>query len=410
MKTIDTPMRYAVIHDMEDVNDFDVYIDGSFGAGFKTPGRHAASPYGSGWTLVTDVEGTQKLVGYGVAQFWDSFSTNSEISELRSIIKFFEGLEEHFPEMVTRKQSYRILCDNQTLIRIVTKAFVNSDTSRSAYHKYGKDYADLVYFSAKTNISFEWVKGHASNIFNRLADRMARQAYRNACSETPFTGITRYCFVTALVSKTMNLDEEIIQQMKSSLFVARKKLHATKIATGQQTQNEQWKNGNSIHVSGTVSTNDTDYHVGGSYTFDDGENVGTKVETFPKDEMDRAAGRLRIFQHAIFAYRTAEGTDLSKPVTIHTNVKALPPIVNALRKGITPNTSSSHHLTQEINNLRMLMEGMEVRAVHDEGSLITHLRNLSGEMTSRVARGEDMAAGSFQMRVELYKGKIMGSV
>lgn len=368
---IETADRFAVINNPHHVKVFDVYIDGSFKSGY-TSDNTKNSPYGSGWALVTRETAKPKLLGYGMTQFWDTYSPSSEVGELRSILQFFRGLEENFPHMLDQRHKYYVICDNTNLVQIANKSTINTDTLRSAEEKYGEDYQQLLQFAKKTNITFEWVKGHASNKFNCFADTMAYKAYRVGHLEHELSSLERFCFITDQIVKRKLMDQQSLENLKSEIFIARKKLYARRISAGQSVEEmEAWKQGNSIHVGSTSILSENNYHQGIVISLDGGKTMISGTKTITDEGSSKIEIQLRAIQQALFAYRAAHGTDTALPLTVHTNIKAIPHIINSLRKGVFPNTSSS--LTKEIENLKMLMIGMKVRSVYDGGLVVSRM-------------------------------------
>lgn len=386
---IETASRFAVINNPRKIKNFDVYIDGSFGSDY-TSDINEASPYGSGWVMVNSNAAKPEMLGYGMTQFWDTYSPQSEIGEMRSILQFFEGLEEFFPHMMTQEYQYRVICDNKGLVHLANKAQINKEAARYVKQKYGEDFTRLQKFVERTRINFKWVKGHAANKFNCFADTMAHRAYKAGCHQQEFNGLSRFCFIMDLIIKRRLVNQEVLDSLRSEMFLARRKLHGQKISNGQSSAKmEQWNQGNVLPVA-TVSVQDEaeNYHQGIVFSMDRGENLTTGTQIIEGAGVSKNAIHLRAVQQMLFAYRTADSVDTSKHLTILTNLKALPPIINALGKGVTPNTSSCPQMVTEIENLRILMMGMKVRAVYDGDLLVSSMSHYA----SRLARESVMAA------------------
>ncbi|MBC9704964.1 MAG: hypothetical protein H9W81_08310 [Enterococcus sp.] len=377
---IETANRFAVINNPQNVKVFDVYIDGSFGSDY-TSGAEKLSPYGSGWVMTDKDVAEPQLLGYGMTQFWDTYNPSSEVGELRSIVQFFEGMKRHFPHMLNRSHKYHVICDNMNLIHMANKSVTNLDTARSASEKYGKDYARLRSFMAQTNITFEWVKGHATNKFNCFADTMAYKAYRMGHLGHELNTLGRFCFITSLIIKRKLVGEGEREKLKSEMFLIRRKLHAPKISVHQNPQlMERWNQGNTLRIGiASVKSERNNIHQGVVFSKDGGKTTAIGTQVIEDITMSKMALQMRAIQQALFDYRTAEGVDVSTPLTILTNIKSIPPIINSLRKGVIPNTSCAK-LVAEIENMKALMTGMTIRAVFDGDITVSEMTHRALEI------------------------------
>lgn len=382
---IETADRYAVIKNPYHAKVFDVYIDGSF----NTEEISVTAPYGSGWAMVdkyssvTKYASRKKLIGYGMTQFSDTHSTSTSVGELRSIIQFFEGIEQHFPQMMNRKHTYHVHCDNLNLIKNLNKSQVNQDSARSAQKRYGKDYQIILSFIQKTNIFFNWVKGHSTNEFNCFADALAYKAYQYAKAPGKMTKLERFDFIVhSVISRNLlsYTDKEELrrkwEQVRNGVESSEDQLEAPKVKRKKNpAEDKKWRLGKQLLVSTAAAETEDDTHQGVVFSMDEGVNLTSGVTIIPGSELHKTVVHLRGIQKALFAYRTAEGVDTSVPVTIRTNVKSIPRLIDSPEEAEGMNIVFCPELEKEIENLKMLMTGMQIRIVGDNNLLVSSMAN-----------------------------------
>lgn len=178
--------RYFSALDVPGSNDLHVYVDGSFDT--EAVSFYRRHFIGAGWTVVNPAG---YLIGYGVSSFKTRSSNSSECMELKAMLEFLDAMYSDFPELINKDRKITIFGDNQYLLRSLHKAKTDRQMSRHLFNRLGYDYLRLVYYMTAMNLDFRWVKGHATSRFNRLADNMARHAYREQLRKGHFDGPER---------------------------------------------------------------------------------------------------------------------------------------------------------------------------------------------------------------------------
>lgn len=172
--TIKETEAYCAAFDQSYVGALSVYVDGSFDCDYGN--ERSSIPMGSGWSMVSNA-GT--LMGYGISALEMPVTKSAEQFELNSMVTFFEAMRESFPERVNRDFPVTVICDNQALISHLSASVISEESARVCQQRYGDYYARISPYIAEMDLNFEWVKGHDSNDFNRLADFLAKKAYQS---------------------------------------------------------------------------------------------------------------------------------------------------------------------------------------------------------------------------------------
>lgn len=218
MFTIAETKAYYSAFDKDYEGDLKVYVDGSFNGGYGQMKRRV--PMAAGWAI-SDVA-DKKLVGYGISTFKVRFTTSSEKNELRSMVAFLDALAENAPEKIKRGYSVSLICDNKELIDGLKRAYKDENFSRHFYNRHGDDYLRLLYYISAMDLKFQWVKGHSSNKFNRLADLMARKAFRTITSSGHFGGEQRRAYMQMALVDFGSYDGGKMTTRQLKGFVAQK--------------------------------------------------------------------------------------------------------------------------------------------------------------------------------------------
>lgn len=174
MFTANETEKYYIAFNQAYKGDLKVYVDGSFDCDYDSARR--SIPMGAGWSMTDNDE---NLMGYGVAALAMPVTKSAEQFELNAMLTFFDAIKESFPERVNKRFKVTVICDNQALIRHLSAAVESEQSSLVCQKRYGDYYLRLAYYMSAMDLEFEWVKGHDSNDFNRLADFLAKKAYQS---------------------------------------------------------------------------------------------------------------------------------------------------------------------------------------------------------------------------------------
>lgn len=342
MVKVNTEHTYA---DMDDSlsGDITVYVDVSVAAE-RDPkrGKHAYVPSAAGWAIAGEQD---VLKGYGVSLIWDDYVKDSSTSELRAILRFLDTLYDHSPEMLVKTNRFNILCDNSTLMYELTEAGKKERTSKRKFSKYGRDYARMVYYMTRTNFSFNWVRGHSTDPFNCLADKMAYKCRNAALSEEDFTGKLREDYIHRLLENAdarsrRNHTQKRVSAMEAVpetvvLFPAfNKKCHA------------DFSDAVFIYLNQTTKT--------------------LKYDTQRVTQLSKTTISLKTASYSLFNYRMSESFDISRPVLIKSKMSILVDVMNELLAGAKPSVNVKDKNAQEaLEELKLLMTGMNIKVVLD---------------------------------------------
>ena len=368
MATIETESTYAFIKD-DVCGEIPVYIDASY-AFNENLGRRAYAPFASGWSI----EGHAGIpFGYGMTLLWDIPTRDSAIAELRTILAFLDNLHDNFPQMLTRSNVFHIHCDNLVLITQINNASTDEDFSRKSFLKYGKDYARLVYYMTRTKLKFSWVKGHATNEYNRLADLLARRCFQAAVAETPLVDVERRDYIRGVLITKKMVPEATSGEDAVFAFEMTKKKHQKYIEAGET---KIWKTGAELLLGFKAHTKALPARGGFAYLIPETSEHGYTVESI--ESVAPLAMQARAVHYALFSYRMSEGVDLSVPLTIRTSLSRIPSIVNLLSKGLEPPYKKSDTvLHNEIESLKVMLSGMKVRVVSEHSGKLNGLVSMA---------------------------------
>lgn len=373
MGTVENDSVYAYIKDgLHDV--VSVYVDASYSFN-ENLGKHAYAPFASGWSI-PDTDGAYPAA-YGLALIWDAPEKDSSIAELRTILGFLDTLHSHYPHLLTRERTFRFHCDNQTLMKELNNAKMNEIFARKSYAKYGKDYARLVYYMTQTKMRFHWVKGHSTNQWNSLADSLARKCYRSAMAEETFAGDER----KAWIRKNL-LDRKMVslapgKTLKIEVYEEGKGRHNSLIEAGKAAKGtKMWDDGETLLVGFQNCHKEESMSVGFSYVHPGTGSHGYTVEK--SGDASTLSLQIRAIQFALFNYRMAEGVDLSRPLTIKTELNKVAPLFNTLVKGVEPSVKKDDDaLRKELDNLKTMITGLKVRVVNEHSQNLNIVRSMA---------------------------------
>lgn len=195
MTVVENDFIYAYFRD-ELPEVVDVYIDSSFRLhAAAVYSKYASAPYGTGWVMAGKHK--KRILGFGAESRWDEVVGDSIFPELYGIRSFFDVLYENHPNLFAQKTKFRIHCDNRSAILALNSGFKDKDITKAkrAYSKLGKLYEDMLFYMTHLNVEFLWVKGHADNTLNNIADIIARKCFREATADNDFIGERRRSFV-----------------------------------------------------------------------------------------------------------------------------------------------------------------------------------------------------------------------
>lgn len=195
MTVLENDFIYAYFRD-ELPEVVDVYIDSSFRLHTAvTHSKYTSTAYGTGWVMAGKHK--KRILGFGAESRWDEVVGDSIFPELYGIRSFFDVLYKNHPNLSMQKTKFRIHCDNRSAILALNSGFKDKDIvkAKRAYSKLGKLYEEMLFYMTHLNVEFLWVKGHADNTLNNIADIIARKCFREATADNDFIGERRRSFV-----------------------------------------------------------------------------------------------------------------------------------------------------------------------------------------------------------------------
>lgn len=336
--------RYCSALEVPGSDDLHVYVDGSFDT--EAVSFYRRHYMGAGWTVVNPAG---HLVGYGVSSFKTRSSNSSEWMELKAMLEFLDAMYADFPELINKERTITIFGDNQYLLQSLHQAKTSRKMSRQLFNRLGYDYLRLVYYMTAMNLNFRWVKGHASSRFNRLADNMARHAYREQLRKGNFEGEARekylgYALQTFNAGRTNLLTVGAVQQLvKGKKTKALAKLPSMKVS-----MNHQMEEGR------TIATFD---YIGS-------HGNGTRHAVFLKKQSILYLS-LRACRYALS--ETIGEMDARTTFVLHIHDAETAGIINSLvkNKPIKAHGNNSRIL-HEIGRLKELLQGKHVVAISHE--------------------------------------------
>jgi len=335
-----------------------VYIDSSFnvgGQGRSITDRGTCA--GTGWVIESLIGG---ISGYGMNSLLDEPSISSELWELRGIIAFFNTLKRYRPDLLNQDNTFEVHCDNRVLVE-----YLNRDDEGSSIKRLKAEHVQMLEeFRLVANISFHWVKGHAGNVFNGIADRLARRAAVIVQSETEeLDYYERQSFIYSLLSQkgvtdarkiiTLPVPEEV--QQRRAAYNARHR----KTQEERDAHLEIFRKSAFIEVIAKPSGNGSLTRV--TATNDKGAELTINVDT---PHYSKTARSIAAVASVLERYWDSPTVDPSIAVTLHGNCGQAGAAVNTIRKGKEPDSIQSAidaDVAQEIVRLRSIMGGKNVR-------------------------------------------------
>lgn len=325
--------------------DMLVYVDGSFNGSYGQMKRRV--PMASGWTI-SDSTG-KSLLGYGISTFKVKFTTHSDKNELRSMVAFLESLHESFPEKINRAYNVSLICDNKELIDGLNLSLEDEKFSRRFYARHGDDYLRLLYYISAMKLTFDWVKGHSSNKFNRTADLMARKAFRAMTTFGYFGGEQRRGYLQVAMAEfgSYNGGKLTTKQLKN--IVSQK---GTGILDSISTL---WINMEKEEHEGRTFT---------GFSFTDGTMMtqGTKGGVF-LSKPNSFYLTVRAVNYALSQY--ADGVEKDKTLLIRVPNNQVVGLINTLGRGRRYNVAKKNtSLQREVDKMLDFIKGKHVIAMN----------------------------------------------
>lgn len=331
-----------------------VYVDASFGKR-----SHKGVFGGSGWAIEGDDE---NLVGYGMNALVAKPSQSSEVWEFRGILGFFQNLKQYRPDLLTKDRHFEIYCDNIG----ISQDYNAPAGTRPLNVIYGMDYFNFREFFAVTNITFHWVKGHADNIFNTIADRFAYRAYQIAVADIP-DDFQRQTFIrSVLMNKDLLPDHEIVTAGDTVSpgdvelwWAAKKKRNFERISANRTF----WDSSSCVSVEAELKPGGiTEVEVASDlmppYRF-----------SFSSEGVSPTVVSLTAVRLALYYCWTDGGFDPATSISVYGNCPQACGPVNTVQKGKEPDKTISYSdpkYAQEIVLLKELMRDKNARYIEEK--------------------------------------------
>lgn len=344
MTLLETKTSYAWLDDIEDDGDIEVYVDGSFNFLPEDAGREF-SFFGAGWAVKSGCH----LTGYGVNVFQDTPTPSSALSELRSILSFLDTMHQHFPQVIQDRR-VTIVCDNAAIVRAISKSASDEEWSRRSSDLFGKDFVRIVYYMTVLNLSFQWVKGHAENEFNQVADMLARKAYRTMTAGRTWGIKARRKWIDTTISpyrlRLGRFDEENLFSPGELLkFINVHGMHS-EIPV--------------IWVNTHVETKDGFHIAGISHVNNDGRVSGSKAVISSRRFMAHCM-EVRALRNALIAYKQDANTDTNKTVIARLQSDFVIEAVTNMTNGMKPKVNrKNNRLQYEVDMLADAANGLKI--------------------------------------------------
>jgi ribonuclease HI len=333
--------RYFSALDVPEGDDLHVYVDGSFDT--EAVSFYRRHYMGAGWAVVNPAG---HLVGYGVSSFKTRSSNSSEWMELKAMLEFLDAMYADFPELINKDRTITIFGDNQYLLRGLHKAKTDRQMSRRLFNRLGYDYLRLVYYMTAMKLEFKWVKGHASNKFNRLADNMARFAYREQLRNGKFHLNSRQSYLDQTLSTFKNMNSQLLTVGAVQSLVKQRK----------------------THILSQLASMKVDFTT----TQDKGRTIARFSYTGTHGKGSRHAVFLKSYKPLYFALRACryalsenmEGIDPNRAFLLHVYEAEAASIINSLVRGKELRAHGNNPAMQhEINLLRKMVDGKTLVAI-----------------------------------------------
>lgn len=393
MKTIETSTLFSFINDDMGKN-VDVFIDGS-----GETGKHLDASkdyfYGAGWSLA-DKDG--HLQGYGVVGLEDAFTPHTIILELRSVAAFFDMLRTHYPHLCSSDYRYHVNLDNYSAAGALTGLEVVHESNHHSYLAVKAQVAAIEELTQGMNVTYDWVKGHDDNAFNRIADVMAKSAYRKLTSNGSFEGAIRRDILENLfvshrlltaVEFRANIGEEVFETNSFHLMGEAEKEAYLRVKHAEKALRQQmWATSETLYVTYQKEKFDGSPCHLVSYHYK-GENYHSVMPEHEASE-EKVNNAFRALVSALNSYKDFHAGETPKPVTLYTDLHIAGYSINALRNGKEADVPRRvEDVSAEVNELKSLMAVFPVRGVVDYGAEVRSLQRdavkvmRSGILTAR---------------------------
>ena len=148
-------------------------------------GACSGNPGPGGWAFLIKAD-FLGLVDYYIESGYSGKQTTNNRMEIQACI---EGLG----EVYAQQAKYNKLGEDDILVITDSQYVINTMTKGWARNKNKELWDELdstinVLESTGSKISWKWVKGHASNPYNKVCDEMAVKAYKQQCGFVPKQG------------------------------------------------------------------------------------------------------------------------------------------------------------------------------------------------------------------------------
>lgn len=344
MNLLETKTSYVWLEDIEDLKDIEVYVDGSFNF-LPEHANRASSFFGAGWSI----KAGSHLAGYGVNLFEDTPTPSSALSELRSILSFLDTMHQHFPG-VLEDRKVTIVCDNAGIVRGVSESMLNEEWSRRSWELYGKDFARIVYYLKTMNLSCQWVKGHADNEFNQVADILARKAYRMMSAGRTWGLKARREWIDSTISpyrlRLGKFDQENLSSPAELLkFISVHGIHS-EIPV--------------IWVNTHLETKDGMNISGISHVNNDGRISGSKAVVSARRFMPHCM-EMRALRYALIEYKKDAKTDIENTIIVRLQSDFVIETIHNMMNGTIPKVNRRNdRLKHEVDMLADAVKGLKI--------------------------------------------------
>lgn len=365
-------------------NSVDVFVDGS-GDTYNSRKREGDSPYGAGW-VITGKDG--HLWGYGSAGQVKAFSAHTIVLELRAVVAFFTMLRTHFPQFCTPEYTYTVHMDNQQAVRVISGELFVKTSKREAWLETTEEYNLLQELIAGMDVTFIWVKGHATSVFNGAADVIARETYRSWETTGSFEGVKRRDSIeNLLISRKLitavdfraNIGEEnfvredifhhLTEAEREAFLAAKRAINAERKA--------MWLNSEKVFATFTRKVIDYDSYLVFSYSYN-GKTVHLHHEE--NGRMPSYHAGIIALSKAVEHYLSCYDIDNVPPVTIYSNLIVPGDNLNRIARDrgaiVPPKTSDA---SVELGYLKKLITGINIRSVSDDKEIMEPLLNEATE-------------------------------
>lgn len=365
VETIETDLLYSSIRkNLSGV--IDVFVDGSYSSVTSTSVEEL-QPFGAGWSLVGK-DGT--LAGYGVCATWAEYTPSSDLSELRAILAFLDAINTHHTRLVDRKNVFRIHTDSQNLIGLLQKNLMQDELPPAMATRYGKDYARIVQYRMDMTLSFHWVKGHAENEFNGTADLLARKCFRKLVATGQFNGDERRAYIHTILS-LRNAHPAVLPHIKPV------ELECPPTGTEPAVTNKvsAWNSAQNLMIC--FKSHKLQFKTAYIVSTESGV-LYDHIIHIDSLNTSREALQVKTFIHALRKFFASEDFDPSVPLRIWSNAHMGGALMNSIVKGNEPKVDNNDLvLKKNIDILRGLVSGIQIRYVDDVEGRLTHLCSVS---------------------------------